>query len=43
MYRKKRKERSDAEKEKIVGETAIKVINMLIQAGMVIPDALCPT
>jgi hypothetical protein len=46
MYRKKRKktkERSDAEKEKIVGETAIRVINMLRQAGMVIPDALCPT
>ncbi|PUZ46415.1 hypothetical protein GQ55_7G076800 [Panicum hallii var. hallii] len=46
MYRKKRKktkERSDAEKEKIVGETAIRVINMLRQAGVVIPDALCPT
>jgi hypothetical protein len=46
MYRKKSKkmkERSDAEKEKIVGETAIRVINMLRQAGEVIPDALCPT
>jgi hypothetical protein len=43
MYRKKRKERSDAEKEKIVGETAIRVINMLRQEGVVIPDALCPT
>jgi hypothetical protein len=46
MYRKKRKktkERSDTEKEKIVGETAIRVINMLRQTGVVIPDALCPT
>jgi hypothetical protein len=43
MYRKKRKERSDAEKEKIIGETAIRVINMLRQAGVVILDALCPT
>ena len=40
MYRKKRNKRSDADKEKIVGEAVSRVIHMLRQAGVAIPDGL---
>ena len=40
MYRKKRKKRSDANKEKIVGEAVSRVIHMLRQAGVAIPDGM---
>ena len=42
MYRKKKKRRrSDADKEEIVGEANIRVMELLKVAGMQIPDGLC--
>ena len=42
-YRKKRKRRSDADKEEIVGETITRVMELLRAAGVPIPDGLCIT
>ena len=43
MYRKRKKRRSDADKEEIVGEAITRVIAMLRVAGVPIPDGLCLT
>jgi len=42
-YRKKRKRRTDADKEEIVGETITRVMELLRAAGVPIPDGLCLT
>ena len=43
MYRKKKKRRSDADKEEIVGEAINRVMELLRVAGVPIPDGLCLT
>ena len=41
MYRKKKKKRSDEDREEIVGEATRRVVEMLRAAGVPIPDGLC--
>ena len=43
MYRKRKKRRSDADKEEIVGEAITRVMELLRVAGVPIPDGLCLT
>jgi len=43
MYRKKKKRRSDADKEEIVGEAINRVMELLRVAGVPMPDGLCLT
>ena len=43
MYRKKKRRRSDADKEEIVGEAITRVMELLRVAGVPIPDGLCLT
>jgi hypothetical protein len=42
MYRKRKKRRSDADKEEIVGEAITRVMELLRVVGVPIPDGLCP-
>jgi hypothetical protein len=43
MYRKKKRRRSDADKEEIIGEAITRVMELLRVAGVHIPDGLCFT
>ena len=43
MYRKKKRRRSDVDKEEIVGEAITRVMELLRVAGVPIPDGLCLT
>ncbi|KAG2634476.1 hypothetical protein PVAP13_2NG117100 [Panicum virgatum] len=43
MYRKKKKRRSDVDKEEIVGEAITRVMELLRVAGVHIPEGLCIT